>query len=263
MICLVCITLNEEHNLKRWFDLNVWSWATHKILIDSGSDDNTVSVARKMGFQVYRNAFDGFGSQWAFALSKIPSDVDWAVKLDPDEDPSPALVSFLENIDANGSQYDGFTVRRELFFMGGAIGICDYPLRIWRPQYGTVGTSQVNEHIGVSTGNWSLAKGTMVHLDSPNIEHWIAKQIHYASLGVRDVQLGLQGHSQILKNNFRQRLRNFLRHNHYRVGIFPIFLLMYYLLWKGLFFKGRRGIYYSFLRTWVFVIRSIKIYENP
>lgn len=87
-ISVVVITKNEAHNLRAC--LESVSWCDRAIIVDSGSTDGTVELARSLGAEVFvTDSWPGFGPQKNIALSKV--DTDWVLSLDADERVTPEL----------------------------------------------------------------------------------------------------------------------------------------------------------------------------
>ncbi|AJW45785.1 glycosyltransferase family 2 protein [Ralstonia mannitolilytica] len=87
-ISVVIITKNEAHNVRAC--LESVSWCDRAIIVDSGSTDGTVELARSFGAEVFvTDSWPGFGPQKNFALSK--ADTEWVLSLDADERVTPKL----------------------------------------------------------------------------------------------------------------------------------------------------------------------------
>ena len=84
-LSVVLITLNEAANLPR--TLASVRWAREIIIVDSGSTDETVTIAREAGARVFEEPWRGFGPQKNIAISHATS--DWVLSLDADEEVSP------------------------------------------------------------------------------------------------------------------------------------------------------------------------------
>lgn len=84
-VAVVSIMKNEEKFVKRWADS--CADADYRILLDTGSTDNAVAVAKECGVIVHEKVI----TPWHFAnarnhlLDLIPDDVDWIINLDVDE----------------------------------------------------------------------------------------------------------------------------------------------------------------------------------
>lgn len=98
-IAVYTITKNEEHFIPRWFESA--KEADYLVLLDTGSTDNTVEVAKSLGIDVHVKTF----SPWRFDHSRnhnldlIPEDADVCIALDADEVLVPGWREHLESID--------------------------------------------------------------------------------------------------------------------------------------------------------------------
>lgn len=80
-LTVVIITKNEELNLQRC--LESVAWAKERLVLDSGSTDRTLEIARQCGARVETKAWLGFGAQKALGASLAKT--DWILSLDADE----------------------------------------------------------------------------------------------------------------------------------------------------------------------------------
>ena len=97
-VAVYTIAKNEEQFVERWY--NSAKDADHLFILDTGSTDNTVKIARGLGINVETQSFD----PWRFdaarnaALSFIPEDIDYCVALDMDEVLLPGWREELEKM---------------------------------------------------------------------------------------------------------------------------------------------------------------------
>jgi glycosyltransferase involved in cell wall biosynthesis len=82
------ITLNEERHLREL--LPRLAWADEIVVVDGGSTDATVEIARQHGCRVAVQRFDTFARQRNRAIEFARG--DWVLSIDADERPTPALV---------------------------------------------------------------------------------------------------------------------------------------------------------------------------
>ncbi|KAB0604837.1 glycosyltransferase family 2 protein [Cupriavidus pauculus] len=113
-ISVVLITKNEAHNIREC--LESVSWCDRAIIVDSGSTDGTLEIARAMGAEVHETAtWPGFGPQKNLALSKATS--EWVLSIDADERVTPELRD--EILAAIGSgRFDAYDMPRLSRFCG-------------------------------------------------------------------------------------------------------------------------------------------------
>lgn len=83
MISIVILTKNEEKDLPMALSSVTWSNDIH--ILDSGSTDKTLEIAKKFNAKVSHNPFKSFGQQRNHALDKLNIINDWILFLDADE----------------------------------------------------------------------------------------------------------------------------------------------------------------------------------
>jgi len=81
MLSVIIITKNEEINIRRC--LESVQWADEIIIVDSGSTDNTLAIAREFTDKIYEADWLGYGVQKQRALSYATG--DWVLNIDADE----------------------------------------------------------------------------------------------------------------------------------------------------------------------------------
>src|SRR5579871_1503690 len=87
LLSVAIITFNEEANLAR--TLASVAWAEEIVVVDSGSTDKTVEIARSSGAIVIEREWPGFAAQKNFAIAQCSG--TWILSLDADEEVSPEL----------------------------------------------------------------------------------------------------------------------------------------------------------------------------
>ncbi len=88
-LSVTIITLNEESNIARAIE-SVRGFAQETLVVDAGSTDRTVEIARHLGAKIITNPWRGYGQQKNFASSQAK--YDWVLNLDADEEVSPELA---------------------------------------------------------------------------------------------------------------------------------------------------------------------------
>ncbi len=179
-ISVILLTLNEEENLPGALE-NLREWAQEVFIVDSLSTDRTVDIALEHGARIVQRRFTDFGDQWNFALSRLPLNAEWTLKLDPDERLSPELVGEMGELLAGRPEHVGYWIRRRLWFMGKPLNNIQWVLRLWRTGLCRFSDAIVNEQPIVDGSTGRLA-GLMEHLDSPSLHHWYEKQNRYTTM---------------------------------------------------------------------------------
>jgi len=83
MVSAIILTRNEAPDLPEC--LESIAWIDDRIVVDSGSADETVAIAEKHGARVLRNEFQSFAQQRNWALDNGSPKYDWVLFLDADE----------------------------------------------------------------------------------------------------------------------------------------------------------------------------------
>ncbi|MEM9414596.1 MAG: glycosyltransferase family 2 protein [Planctomycetota bacterium] len=135
-ISVLILTLNEEDNLQRCLDSV--SWADDIVVLDSGSTDRTVEIAKAAGARVYHRAFDNERSHREYSLRAIEYRHPWVYNPDADEVLPPALRDeMLEAVNDPSRNETAYRVRFKNMFMGRWIRRSSlYPvwvMRLFRP----------------------------------------------------------------------------------------------------------------------------------
>ncbi|MCX8093717.1 MAG: lipopolysaccharide heptosyltransferase II [Candidatus Goldbacteria bacterium] len=177
-ISAVIITYNEEKNIKRCLDSI--KFCSEIIIIDSGSTDKTLSIAKKYGAKVFYKEFTDYSSVKNFGISKAKN--QWVLSIDADEEISLSLQQ--EIIRAVENNYDGYYIRRINYFLGkpikhGGWG-SDYQLRLFKKGKG-IFTGAVHESIKLQ-GKVGYLKEPILHYSYTDSKSYFEKMNRYTSI---------------------------------------------------------------------------------
>ena len=115
------ITKNEENKIADC--IASLSFADEIVVVDCGSSDSTVKIAKEMGAKVFFNEWPGHVQQKNFALDLASK--QWVLSLDADERVSLALrekiITLLENPKA-----DGYAIPRLVYYINRWIKHCGW-----------------------------------------------------------------------------------------------------------------------------------------
>jgi glycosyltransferase involved in cell wall biosynthesis len=242
-LSLVIITLNEEKNIERC--IRSVPMASDIVVVDSGSRDRTVEIARNLGARILVEAWRGFYKQKtrATALALQP----WVLSLDADEALSETAQKRIVEImnSKNLEDQDAYAFPRVTYHMGKWLrrgGMYpDYQARLFHKERAKWLDSSVHEKI--------IAK--KIKKDSGDILHWsfddIADQIatinRYSSLKAQDM--------------FDKKEK----FSYYKLMIKPIrkFIEIYFI--KRGFMDGVAGFVVACVGAFSHCLRYAKLYE--
>lgn len=129
-LTVIVPTLNEQRNLPACL-ASVAGWAAEVFVVDSGSADETVALARRAGATVVPHPFESFPAQWNWALQTLPIRTPWVLALDADQRVSPPLRDAIAaTLPAAPPAVEGYYVMRRLIFRGRPLrwGGCTRPM---------------------------------------------------------------------------------------------------------------------------------------
>ena len=113
-ISATIITFNEERNIAR--AIESLRCCDEILILDSGSNDRTVEIAKKLGARVVEASWSGYAAQKNIAAELASN--DWILSLDADESLSEALEAEIWRIKKSGPEFEGYTVPRLAQYLG-------------------------------------------------------------------------------------------------------------------------------------------------
>jgi len=174
------ITRNAEAQLEAC--LASLAFADEVVVVDSGSTDGTVKLAKRHGARVIEKEWLGFGAQKQFAVESASH--DWVLSIDADERVSAemreGIVSELES--PRGFAYA--VPRRNRFlgrWLGHGEGYPDWSLRLFHRGHARWSQDTVHEKIVTDLAVFRL-QGDLLHDSAETLERYLEKQNRYTSL---------------------------------------------------------------------------------
>ena len=160
------------------------SFAAETVVVDSGSRDDTVEIARSRGARVVHRDWQGFGPQKRFAVAQARH--DWVLCLDADERVSPELARSIAALFRDGAPAAGaYALARRNRFLGRWLahgeGYPDWNVRLFDRRRAHWTEDAVHEHV-VSETDVVRLDGDLLHASAESIEDYIARQNVYTTL---------------------------------------------------------------------------------
>lgn len=180
MLSIVIITKNESAHIGQC--LESVKWADEIIVLDSGSDDDTVNQCLQYTDKVYQTDWPGFGIQKQRAVNKAQG--QWVMSIDADEMITPDLK--LEIVEATRqTEFNAYKIPRLSNFCGQQIHHSgwwpDYTVRLFRRHFGQFTNDPVHETVTVE-GKVGRLKNPLLHDTYTDLEEMLDKMNNYSSL---------------------------------------------------------------------------------
>jgi glycosyltransferase involved in cell wall biosynthesis len=246
LLSVAIITLNEEANLAR--TLASLRWVEEIVVVDSGSTDRTVEIARGFGAKVVHRDWSGFAAQKNFAISQCTG--TWILTLDADEEVSPELQRQMRLLLSSNPPFDAFYLKRRNLFLGRWIrhgGFYPDPkLRLFRRSTANFAITPqfedrpVHETIAFD-GHSSTLDYDLIHHAYPTLSTFIEHMDRYSNLGAELL---------VEKGRISRSLPAFLAN----VFIVPQLTFLWNYVFRLGFLDGREGLllhlYHATYTSW-------------
>jgi glycosyltransferase involved in cell wall biosynthesis len=182
-ISVIIITRNEAERIRRC--LESVTWVDEIVVLDSGSEDDTLAICREYTDKVIVNQdWKGFGVQKNRVLDMATS--DWVLSIDADEVVSPELATEIQLAIQGESQV--FEIPRVSRFCGREIrygaGYRDYVTRLFPRSAARFTDDLVHEKL-VHSCKLEQLNAPLDHNSTPNLENALEKMNAYSSAGAR------------------------------------------------------------------------------
>jgi len=268
----IILTKNESKNITECIN-SIKNLAKRIIVVDSGSDDNTIELAKELGADVYVHPFENYARQFNWGLDNTNISTKWVLRIDADERFTPELCKEVERmIEIHDSDdMNGFTLEAWLYFMGKRLkygGGRKRKLMIFKYGIGRIEDKKMDEHTILSKGRSIALKEKFIHHDYKNLDILISKYNWYATREMQDYYEYQEG---IRRNDINLLDKKILKTRKKKYGFYyklPSFLrawmlFIYNYIFRLGFLDGKEGYIYHFLYSFFYrTLVDAKIYEQ-
>ncbi len=214
------------------------------VVVDSGSTDGTLEIAREIADRVVENPWPGYVAQQNYALDQARG--EWILALDADERVRPDLAAEIRQVLAGDPGCDGFLVTRHVHYLGRWIDHSG-----WYPQWRV-------RLFRKERGRWA---GTDPHYDvtvAGRLGRLRGEIDHYTYDDIEDHVRTLNRFSSILAGEHRARGRRF---SWVALGMRPpLEFLKKFVLQRG-FLDGPQGFFVAALSSFYVFLKQAKLWE--
>ena len=213
------------------------------VVVDSGSQDDTMALASKYTNRLYHHEWQGMAQQKEYAKSLCKH--DWVLNLDADEELTTELKQQIIELVSQNNDVTGATIPIQEFFMGlpgHSSTKMNSHIRLFLRSMGGYGTERFHES-AIVVGEIKPLTGFINHYGEKSIEVKVEKSNKYSSGKALD-KFEHGKHSGLLKLLF----------------IFPLMFIKSYFLRRN-FLNGRRGFIGSMVNAFYAFLKEAKLYE--
>jgi glycosyltransferase involved in cell wall biosynthesis len=242
-LSVVVITLNEQDRIREC--LTSVAWADEIVVVDAGSEDKTVALAREFTDHVLVHPWEGFAAQKNFGIDRATG--DWVLSLDADEQVEPALREEIAAALASAAPCAGYRLARRNIMWGRWIRhgrlYPDWQLRLFRRGRGRFVERAVHESVTVDGPVGQLAT-PLLHHSYRDVGDFLRRADRYSTLAAEEWARG--GRPFRVTQLVTAPLGRFLS---------------MYVVHRG-FLDGWRGFLLAVLYAYYVLVRSAKIWEK-
>ena len=186
-VSAVVIARNEEGHIAAC--LESLAWADERLVVDSGSTDATVSLARQAGARVVHRDWVSFPDQRNVAMEMATG--DWVFFVDADERATPELAAEIRKVVAEAAVAAPvmYWAPRHNIIFGKVIlhtgWYPDFQPRLFRRGFASFDPARVVHELPVLQGGSGHLKSSLIHFNYRNVTEFLARQMRYADLDVQ------------------------------------------------------------------------------
>ncbi|MGA8891065.1 MAG: glycosyltransferase family 2 protein [Anaeromyxobacteraceae bacterium] len=266
---VIILTREEEENLPIALE-SLRPLRPMVFIVDSGSSDRTVELAREWGCECAARPWTNYADQFKWAMEHCPFSADWFMRMDADERLTAELARELpEAIAAAGEGTDGFRMRRRVYFWGKWIRHGGYYptwlTRVWRAGHASIESRWMDEHMVVHGGGVAALQGDIIDENHKGLTFWTDKHNRYADREVRDLLAMASAEAPAAQLEGQAGRRRWVKQNLYARSPLLLRAVAYwflrYIVLLG-FLDGRPGFVFHFLQGfWYRFLVDAKLLE--
>ena len=241
-ISVFIITKNEEEHIEK--TLKSVSLFDEVILVDSGSTDSTLDIAKRYRAKIYTNSWQGYAKQKQYAMSLCSN--EWVLNLDGDEEVNPSLISaFKEIIEQDKADSVRFW-RNDIFINKPLSTWSKKPNnhRLYKRSKSFFDDSRLAHESATVNGKEIFINETFDHFGYGSIETLTTKNNIYSSLKANEKFAKGKRYSNVKL-----------------ITVFPLVFIKEYFFQRKIF-SGKRGFILAIMGAYYAFIKEAKLFEN-
>ena len=248
-ISVFIITKNEADRISAVIGA-VQKIADEILVIDSGSNDATVEIAKNLGAKTFYNAWQGYGQQKVFGENLCKN--KWILNIDADEEVSEKLADEVAKLFSGDLQEEcvGYKIKIVNKFFGEKhpkkLAYYYNQLRLYNKNFCGFKDSSVHDSVVVRGGSQKIGqlKNIIAHQSFRSFDHWLDKINSYSSMQAEDA--------------FKKGKNASI----FKILITPTFAFLKAYFVRRYFIYGFDGLIYSYVFAFGRLMKLVKIRQK-
>ena len=236
MLSVAIVAKNEEKTIGECIK-SVLEIANEVVLVDSGSEDRTVEIARELGAKVFFREWTDYVQQVNYAISLCKG--EWILVLDADEVLTDELRASIKKA-VKENRNECYQIRRRLYYLGRLLRFSEKKIRLFKKGRGKY-EGFVHERV-ICEDRVRTLEGYMIHYSYESLNHHIAK---------------VMGYARMVASNRKDSVNPFTG-----MVLKPLWTFIKHYLLKGCWRDGYPGFVYSAVISFYTFMKYAFMYEN-
>jgi glycosyltransferase involved in cell wall biosynthesis len=240
-VSLIVITRDEEAVIGQCL-ASARPFCRELVVVDSGSTDRTIEIARSMGARVISHEFTDYVRQKQIALDH--ASCEWVLLLDADEQATYELSREIERMIGSADAADGYRIQRVLYHLRHYYTRAIYgdrPLRLFRRKHGYIGGTDPHDKVVVD-GRVERLRAPILHFSYRDIAAHVDTMNRFSTRGA----------AQLPPSPFTV----------VRMFTHPLWYFFNFYVLRGGFLEGGPGLYAAMTAAFYSFLKYAKVYER-
>ena len=183
MLSVIVLSKNEQDRIKAC--LESVKWADEIIVMDNGSSDDTLDIAKKYTNKIFKVDVEDFATWRNQAIEKASS--DWVLFIDPDERVMEPLRKEIETM-ITLSKISAFAFSRKNIIFGKEVKYGpfwpDWVIRLFKKSDFEIWVGKIHEQPKFR-GNLGYSKDSLLHLTHRNVDQIVLKSLEWSKIDAK------------------------------------------------------------------------------
>ena len=242
-LTVIIITKNEGHNIQRTLE-SIHQLTDDIIIVDSGSSDDTLTIAKQFQTKIIETNWDGFGANKNKGIAK--SKYNWIFSLDADEVVDHELLQSLRNKTFFNEEI-AFSLKFNVLIGNSILNYgrgTSKKIRIFNKKKANWSNNLLHEELKFNSAiQIEDLPGRILHYSYRNIDHCIHKTQSYTTLAAEQMFIS-------------HRQSSFIK-----IYLDPIYTFLISYIFRLGFLDGFYGYTYARMNSYYCFLKYVKLFE--